>query len=114
MNTYSKEFKKQALQLADEIGVRKTAEQLGIPYGTVSNWRKSKNRYQGVKEKKDTLPLSLKPFALSASLAVKYCLTVPLHLQSTVTNQPAPLSVYVTVFSEQVVHRTVNEVFTVR
>lgn len=45
MNKYSKEFKEQALQLSDEIGVRKASEDLGISYGTLTDWRKSKNRY---------------------------------------------------------------------
>jgi Transposase. len=48
MNTYSKEFKEQALQLSDEIGVRKASEDLGICYYTLSGWRKSKRRYSAV------------------------------------------------------------------
>ena len=31
-------FKQEALELSDEIGVRKTAEQLGIPYYTHTDW----------------------------------------------------------------------------
>ena len=31
-------FKQEALELSDEIGVRKTAEQLGIPYYTHIDW----------------------------------------------------------------------------
>ena len=31
---YTKEFKEEALKLSDEIGVRKTAEQLGLKYNT--------------------------------------------------------------------------------
>lgn len=41
---YSKEFKEQALKLSDEIGLKKAAEQLGIPYHTLGEWRKSINR----------------------------------------------------------------------
>ena len=37
---YSKEFKEEALKLSDEIGVRKTAEQLGLKYNTLTDWRK--------------------------------------------------------------------------
>ena len=32
MATYSKEFKAEAIRLSDEIGNKKAAEQLGIPY----------------------------------------------------------------------------------
>lgn len=43
--TYDKEFKKEALKLSDEIGLKKASEQLGIPYYTLSNWRCQRNRY---------------------------------------------------------------------
>ena len=36
---YDKEFKLQALELSDDIGVKKAAEQLGIPYYTLAEWR---------------------------------------------------------------------------
>ena len=32
---YTKEFKEEALKLSDEIGVRRTAEQLGLKYNTL-------------------------------------------------------------------------------
>ena len=37
---YDKVFKLQALQLSDEIGVKKAADQLGINYYTLAEWRK--------------------------------------------------------------------------
>ena len=37
---YDKEFKQQALLLSDEIGVKKAAEQLGVAYNTLAEWRK--------------------------------------------------------------------------
>ena len=37
---YSKEFKIEALKLSDEIGVKKAAQQLGIQYYTLADWRK--------------------------------------------------------------------------
>ena len=37
--TYEKSFKEEAVRLSDEIGVKKAAEQLGIPYYTLSDWR---------------------------------------------------------------------------
>lgn len=36
---YDNSFKQEALELSDEIGVRKAAEQLGIPYYTLADWR---------------------------------------------------------------------------
>lgn len=42
MPTYSKEFKQEALRLSNEIGVKKAAAQLGIPYFTLADWRRSK------------------------------------------------------------------------
>lgn len=39
MSMYSKEFKEEAIRLSDEIGNKKAAAQLGIPYDTLANWR---------------------------------------------------------------------------
>ena len=36
---YDNPFKLEALKLSDEIGVRKAADQLGIPYYTLDDWR---------------------------------------------------------------------------
>lgn len=36
---YSKEFKEEAIRLSDEIGNKKAATQLGIPYYTLADWR---------------------------------------------------------------------------
>ena len=36
---HSKQFKEEALKLSDEIGVKKAASQLGLPYYTLSRWR---------------------------------------------------------------------------
>lgn len=41
---YDKEFKLQALQLSDEIGVKKASEQLGINYYTLAEWRKIRKK----------------------------------------------------------------------
>lgn len=46
---YDKEFKEQAIQLSDEVGLKKAAQQLGVNYGTLADWRKSKNRNKGEK-----------------------------------------------------------------
>ena len=39
---YSKEFKEEALKLSDEIGIKKAAEQLGLKYYTLAEWRKNR------------------------------------------------------------------------
>ena len=39
----SKEFKEEALKLSDEIGLKKAAQQLGIQYYTLSDWRTKRN-----------------------------------------------------------------------
>ena len=36
---YDNSFKLEALKLSDEIGVHKAADQLGIPYYTLADWR---------------------------------------------------------------------------
>ena len=41
--TYSDQFREEALQLSDKIGLRKAANQLGLPYYTLSNWRCKRN-----------------------------------------------------------------------
>ena len=40
MTQYTKEFREQAILLSDEIGVKKAAEQLGVVYSTLVDWRK--------------------------------------------------------------------------
>jgi transposase len=44
MKRYDKGFREQALKLSDEVGVKKAAEQLGIVYGTLADWRKQRGR----------------------------------------------------------------------
>ena len=39
MKHYSKEFKEEALKLSDGIGVKKAAQQLGVAYCTLADWR---------------------------------------------------------------------------
>ena len=39
MATYEKSFKEEAVRLSDEVGVRQAANQLGIPYWTLADWR---------------------------------------------------------------------------
>jgi transposase len=39
---YEKEFKEEAVKLSEEIGAKKAAENLGVPYHTVLDWRKAK------------------------------------------------------------------------
>ena len=50
MATYSKEFKEEAIRLSDEIGNKKAAAQLGIPYYTLADWRnRSKHKAKFLK-----------------------------------------------------------------
>lgn len=42
MRKCSKEFKKEALKLSDEIGVKSAASQLGLQYYTLAEWRKNR------------------------------------------------------------------------
>jgi len=58
MTQYSKEFKEQALKLSDEIGLKKTSEQLGVNYGTLADWRKTRKRKNRGKSAPDTSPLT--------------------------------------------------------
>ena len=44
MAKYSREFKDEAIRLSDEIGSKKAAAQLGIPYYTLADWRKQGKR----------------------------------------------------------------------
>ena len=53
MATYSKEFKEEAIRLSDEIGNKKAAAQLGIPYYTLADWRN-----QSKHKPKETVALS--------------------------------------------------------
>ena len=65
MVKYSKEFKEQAVLLSDEIGVKKAAEQLGVNYSTLADWRKTRNRK--AKEERitsDKSPLNERELAL--------------------------------------------------
>ena len=43
--TYEKSFKEEAVRLSDEIDVKKAAEQLGVPYYTLADWRVQRKRY---------------------------------------------------------------------
>ncbi|GIP19000.1 hypothetical protein J40TS1_46420 [Paenibacillus montaniterrae] len=43
MKRYDKAFKEEAVRLSHEVGPKKAAEQLGISYYTLQEWRKRKN-----------------------------------------------------------------------
>ena len=43
MATYEKSFKEEAVKLSDEIGIKKAAAQLGVPYYTLADWRHRQN-----------------------------------------------------------------------
>lgn len=56
MKQYSKEFREQALELSDEIGLKKASEQLGVVYGTLSDWRKKRGKQEKEKSKRSEKP----------------------------------------------------------
>lgn len=43
--TYDNNFRMEAVKLSDEVGVKKAAEQLGIPYYTLTTWRSKRNAF---------------------------------------------------------------------
>ena len=55
MQRYSKEFREEAISLSDEIGPKKAAQQLGINYATLIDWRK-KRKTKTEKEKSTAEP----------------------------------------------------------
>lgn len=59
MKRYEKEFREQALELSDEVGVKKASEQLGVVYGTLADWRKQRarnNKKEGANNSEDEIP----------------------------------------------------------
>ncbi len=50
MTQYTKEFREQAILLSDEIGLKKAAEQLGVVYSTLVDWRKKRNTMRKKKQ----------------------------------------------------------------
>ena len=51
MQRYSKEFREEAISLSDEIGPKKAAQQLGINYATIIDWRKKRKKNQQKNQK---------------------------------------------------------------
>lgn len=45
MRSYEKGFREEAIKLSDEIGVGNAAKQLGIPYYTLAEWRRSRSNF---------------------------------------------------------------------
>lgn len=58
MIQYTKEFREQAILLSDEIGVKKAAEQLGVVYNTLVDWRKKRNSMKKEKPTVSSEPLT--------------------------------------------------------
>ena len=54
MAKYSKEFKEGAIRLSDEIGSKRAAAQLGIPYYTLADWRNNSKHKPQEPELSDT------------------------------------------------------------
>ncbi len=45
MTTYDKHFKEEAVRLSDEVGAKKAAQQLGISYYTLIDWRGRRKKH---------------------------------------------------------------------
>ena len=48
MRVYDKEFKEEALKLAQEVGPKAASEQLGIPATTLYTWRSRLKQYGAI------------------------------------------------------------------
>lgn len=59
MKQYDAKFKEEAVKLSEDIGLAPAANQLGIPYQTLSEWRKKRTR-EGTRNqsKKEREPLT--------------------------------------------------------
>ena len=69
MTQYTKEFREQAILLSDEIGVKMAAEQLGVVYSTLVDWRKLRNSMKKEKAAVSTEPLTEREKELMKEIA---------------------------------------------
>ena len=70
MTRYTKEFREQAVLLSDEIGVKKAAEQLGVIYSTLADWRKRRsNMKKPCRNSDSTEPLTEREKQLMKEIA---------------------------------------------
>ena len=77
MSKYSKEFKEEAIRLSDEIGNKKAAAQLGLPYYTLADWRnKSKHKPKEPELNNTELKIPSTNDLLSLVLLVMHCLSI--------------------------------------
>lgn len=59
MKQYDAKFKEEAVKLSEDIGLAPAANQLGIPYQTLSEWRKKRTREKTrSRSKKEREPLT--------------------------------------------------------
>lgn len=70
MTQYTKKFREQAILLSDEIGVKKkAAEQLGVVYSTLVDWRKRRNTMRKEKQNVSSEPLTEREKQLMKEIA---------------------------------------------
>ena len=69
MTRYTKELREQAILLSDEIGVKKAAEQLGVVYSTLVDWRKKRNTMRKKKQDVSSEPLTEREKQLMKEIA---------------------------------------------
>ena len=62
---YNKEYKVEAIKLSNKIGTKKAAEELGIPDGTLSGWRKKAKQGKIYLEENEILAEATAFFAAS-------------------------------------------------
>ena len=53
MRPYDERFREEAIKLSDDIGLAPAANQLGVPYQTLSEWRKKRTR-EGTRDRSKT------------------------------------------------------------
>lgn len=53
MRPYDERFREEAIKLSDDIGLAPAANQLGVPYQTLSEWRKKRTR-EGTRDRSRT------------------------------------------------------------
>ena len=69
MTQYTKEFREQVILLFDEIGVKKAAEQLGVVYSTLVDWRKRRSTMRKEKQNVSQEPLTEREKQLMKEIA---------------------------------------------
>lgn len=84
---YDNEFKQEALKLALELGTTKAAIQLGIPVGTVNNWKMKFGAAGSTASKRNTFDLEEENRRLRKELAQQKKITELLKKTTAIISQ---------------------------